>query len=120
MIDSQGRYVIVYNGEIYNYLKLRDELVSMNIDFVTRSDTEVVLNLYKHFGPEHTLEKIEGMFSFGIWDKIDKVMFLARDRIGEKPLYLASTQYAVLFASEIKSILRTGVIDGQYECEWPI
>ena len=113
MIDSQGRYVIVYNGEIYNYLELRDELVSMDIDFVTRSDTEVVLNLYKHFGPEHTLEKIEGMFSFGIWDKIDKVMFLARDRIGEKPLYLASTQHAVLFASEIKSILRTGVIDGQ-------
>ncbi len=113
MIDSQGSYVIVYNGEIYNYRELRDELGSMDIEFNTTSDTEVVLNLYKYFGPERTLEKIEGMFSFGIWDKIEKVMFLARDRIGEKPLYLASTQHTVLFASEIKSILRTGLIDSK-------
>ncbi|HCU80796.1 MAG TPA: asparagine synthase (glutamine-hydrolyzing) [Chloroflexi bacterium] len=121
MVSDHGRFVIVYNGEIYNYLTLREELLSKRINLATTSDTEVILKLYQHYGVNDTLDMIEGMFAFGIWDKLEKVLFLARDRIGEKPLYYARTGQDFLFSSEIKSILHTGIIsdelnvDGFYE-----
>ena len=111
MISEDGRYVIVYNGEIYNYINLRDDLIKSGVDFVTASDTEVILKLYMELGPERALAKIEGMFAFCIWDNVDKVLFLARDRLGEKPLYYAHTSSSFVFASEIKAILNTGIID---------
>ena len=121
MVSDNGRFVIVYNGEIYNYLTLREELLSKRINLSTTSDTEVILKLYEHYSVHDTLDMIEGMFAFGIWDKLEKVLFLARDRIGEKPLYYARTGQDFLFSSEIKSILHTGIIgdelnvDGFYE-----
>ena len=121
MVSDNGRFVIVYNGEIYNYLTLRDELLKKRISLSSTSDTEVILNLYQHYGLHDTLDMIEGMFAFGIWDKLEKVLFLARDRIGEKPLYYARTSQDFLFSSEIKSILDTRIIgdelnvDGFYE-----
>ncbi len=110
MISDDGRFVIVYNGEIYNYLELRDELLSKNHYFKTTSDTEVILKLYQNFGPDHTLSKLEGMFAFSIWDQVEHTLFIARDRIGEKPLYYAYADRAFLFASEIKAITNTGLV----------
>ena len=121
MVSDNGRFVIVYNGEIYNYRTLREELLSKRINLSTTSDTEVILKLYEHYSVHDTLDMIEGMFAFGIWDKLKKVLFLARDRIGEKPLYYARIGQDFLFSSEIKSILHTGIIgdelnvDGFYE-----
>ena len=113
MISDDGRFVIVYNGEIYNYLELRDELLSKNHYFKTTSDTEVILKLYQNFGPDHTLSKLEGMFAFSIWDQLEHTLFIARDRIGEKPLYYAYADHAFLFASEIKAITNTGLVSDE-------
>ena len=73
MVSDNGRFVIVYNGEIYNYLTLRDDLLKKRISLSSTSDTEVILNLYQHYGLHDTLDMIEGMFAFGIWDKLEKV-----------------------------------------------
>jgi asparagine synthase (glutamine-hydrolysing) len=108
MYDDSDRYVMVYNGEIYNYRKLRDELVSMGISFRTESDTEVLLKLYIHFG-EKCLEKLNGFFAFAIYDRTSGKMFIARDRMGIKPLLYYQDEDKILFASEMKSILAYGI-----------
>ena len=105
MFTANGRYVIVFNGEIYNFLELRGELERKGYSFRSRTDTEVILASYVAEGVE-CLKKFNGMFAFAIWDKHEKVLFMARDRIGKKPLYYyhgGSDRLA--FASEIKSIL---------------
>ena len=104
MHSSSGRYAIVYNGEIYNFKELRDELELDGIIFKTKTDTEVLLELYAQQG-ERCLLKLNGMFSIAIWDKEDKVLFLARDRLGKKPLYYCQNGEAFVFASELKSLL---------------
>ena len=102
--NEDGTIWIVFNGEIYNYRELRSFLVSKGHVFKTHSDTEVIVHLYEEFGPE-CVQKLRGMFAFGIWDENKKTLFLARDRVGIKPLYYALNQNSIVFASEIKAIL---------------
>jgi len=108
--NEDGTVWIVFNGEIYNYRELRSFLVSKGHVFKTQSDTEVIVHLYEEFGPQ-CLEKLRGMFAFAIWDENAKTLFLARDRVGIKPLYYSLTDKAIVFASEIKAILADPSID---------
>ena len=104
MASDCGRFVISYNGEIYNYRELRQEIGSES--FRTLSDTEVVLRAYQKWGVD-CLRRFEGMFAFGIWDKVEQSIFLARDPFGIKPLYWSMVGDNFYFASEIKGLLRT-------------
>lgn len=104
MIDSHGRAVITYNGEVYNFREIREELLDLGFVFNSHTDTEVVLNAYIAWG-EKCLDRLNGMFAFAVWDRRDKSLFLARDRVGVKPLYYALQQDAIIFSSEVKSIL---------------
>ena len=96
---------LVFNGEIYNYLELKSELEALGRMFSTTSDTEVLLQAYLEFGPR-CVEKFEGMWAFAIWDSRKQVLFISRDRFGEKPLYFAERPEGLYFASE-SGILRT-------------
>ena len=102
--NENGTVWIVFNGEIYNYRELRSFLLSKGHVFKTQSDTEVIVHLYEEFGTE-CLQKLRGMFAFAIWDEKKKTLFLARDRVGIKPLYYALNKNSIVFASEIKAIL---------------
>jgi len=104
MADPTGRYQLVFNGELYNYKELREELRGEGEVFTTQSDSEVLLRAYVVWG-EAALERMRGMFAFLIWDNRDKVLFAARDRFGIKPLYFVSTPRGMGFASEIKQLL---------------
>ncbi len=105
MTSSCGRYIIVFNGEIYNFLKLRAELEKEGYQFKTHTDTEVILASYARRGID-CLQDFNGMFAFALWDKETRQLFLARDRIGKKPLYYWTDSYKrFAFASEIKPIL---------------
>ena len=99
----------VYNGELYNFLELRPELESRGYLFRTRSDTEVVLRAYEEWGPD-CLRRFNGMFALAIWDEGASRLFLARDRIGEKPLYYYHDSDRLIFGSEIKAILADPVV----------
>ena len=102
--NEDGTIWIIFNGEIYNYLELRGLLLSKGHVFKTSTDTEVIVHLYEEFGPE-CLQKLRGMFGFAIWDGNTKSLFLARDRVGIKPVYYCLTTTSLIFASEIKAIL---------------
>lgn len=105
MESFNGRYVVVFNGEIYNYRELRKELTSnFNINFKSNSDTEVILAGFEIWGIEKTLRKTNGMFAFALWDKEEKKLYLVRDRIGIKPLYYGIQNNNLFFASELKAI----------------
>jgi asparagine synthase (glutamine-hydrolysing) len=104
MQDQEGKFVITFNGEIYNYLNLKFHLEGKGIKFSTNSDTEVILNMYKIYG-KNCLNYLEGMFSFVIYDLNKKSLFVARDRLGIKPLYYFRNSETFGFASEIKSLL---------------
>ena len=107
--SEDGRYTIVFNGEIYNFGQLRDRLVEKGHRFKTQSDTETILHLYEDMG-EQCVEQLQGMFAFAIWDNRDRRLFLARDRIGVKPLFYALTPEGLVFASELKAILAHGAV----------
>lgn len=100
---SDGRLWIVYNGEVYNYRELRAELEGHGHRFTTQTDTEVVLHLYQAFGPD-CLQRLNGQFAFAIWDALEKRLFLARDRLGIRPLFYAFSHGCLVFASEIKAL----------------
>ena len=106
MINSTGRFVLVFNGEIYNHLALRDELVQLcpNTNWRGYSDTETLLEALHVWGVETTLGKLNGMFAFALWDMQRRVLTLARDRIGEKPLYYGVSGGSLLFGSELKAL----------------
>lgn len=104
MSDDSKTLWITYNGEIYNFLELRQEMEKKGYIFRTQTDTEVIIYLYKEYGKDF-VHKLRGMFAFGIWDENNKSLFLARDRIGKKPLYYTSCNGQFIFASEIKAIL---------------
>lgn len=104
MHSQCGRYVIVYNGEVYNYLDLQKKLAAKGYTFKGHSDTEVILALIAEEGLEAALKQMSGMFAFALWDKKEKALHLARDRIGEKPLYYGLVNDALVFASELKAI----------------
>jgi asparagine synthase (glutamine-hydrolysing) len=104
MSTPDGRYTIVFNGEIYNYRELRSELQQAGETFQSASDTEVLLLGYRKWA-RSVLDKLRGMFAFAVWDDYQKQLFLARDRIGIKPLFYAPLKNIFVFASEIKAIL---------------
>src|SRR5687768_17538921 len=106
----QDRYTIIHNGEIYNYLELKTELIRAGYQFNTQSDTEVITASYAHWG-EECLSHFDGMFAFAIWDDKEKELFAARDRFGEKPFFYVWTenQNSLLFASEMKALWAAGV-----------
>ena len=103
--DEQNRYVLIYNGECYNFIELREELTSLGHTFNTKSDTEVILKLYIEY-KEEAFIKINGMFSLAIYDKKEQTVIISRDRHGVKPLYYAIVNDNLVFASEIKAILK--------------
>jgi asparagine synthase (glutamine-hydrolysing) len=104
MITRDGQYIIAYNGEIYNFQKLRLELEALGYQFRSRTDSEVALYAYAEWG-EKALERFNGMFAFAIWDRQRQELFLARDRYGIKPLYYTMRGNTFLFGSESKAIL---------------
>lgn len=104
MTSSDNRYVIVFNGEIYNYIELRDELKILGVDFKTQTDTEVLLNAYLNWG-EDCLPKFNGMWAFVIYDRLEEKIFAARDRFGVKPFYFIKKAGYFAFCSEIKPLL---------------
>ncbi len=104
MATQDGRFVIAYNGEVYNFRELRAELETVGRVFTSRSDTEVVLNAYAEWG-EAALDRFNGMFAFAVWDREERRLFLARDRYGIKPLYYTQQGGTFLFGSEVKAIL---------------
>ena len=103
--DISGRYWIVFNGEIFNYIELRDELEKKDLRLKTRSDTEVLVNLYAIYG-KSCLRMLNGQFAFAIWDKQKEELFLARDRVGIRPLFYTINDGVFYFGSEIKAIFR--------------
>ncbi len=104
MISQDGDSVLVFNGEIYNYLELRKEL-EPRFPFVSKSDSEALLNGYRAWGWEELLKRIDGMFAFAIWDKRARKVHIARDRAGKKPLFYSEDSGRLLFASTINSLL---------------
>jgi asparagine synthase (glutamine-hydrolysing) len=104
MFNEDGSICLIFNGEIYNFQQLRDELTSKGHSFSSDSDSEVIIHAYEEYGVE-ALHKLQGMFAFAIYDKNQKSIFLARDRVGIKPLYYYQKDGKLVFASEIKAIL---------------
>lgn len=107
MFDTNKQLVIVFNGEIYNFLSLREELIETGFTFKTTSDTEVILNGYKKWGIEGILSRLEGMFAFAMYDIHRKKVFIARDKFGEKPLYYYKNNEKFVFTSELKGLKHT-------------
>ena len=110
MESTDGRYIISYNGEIYNFKQLRKDLEKKGVQFKTRCDTEVVLYLYAEFGKQ-CVTYLRGMFSFAIYDTEQDFLFIARDRVGIKPLFYHWTGETLVGASEIKSIFASGLVE---------
>src|SRR5574338_79147 len=109
MVSYSGRYVITYNGEIYNCPGLRVDLERSVHGFRGHSDTEVLLAAIESWGIETTLRRLNGMFAFAVWDRRERALTLARDRLGEKPLYYGWAGGALIFGSELKAF---------YGCPW--
>jgi asparagine synthase (glutamine-hydrolysing) len=107
--DSTGRYWIVFNGEIFNYIELKKELEQKGYSFKTSSDTEVLVQLYAEFGKK-CLNRLNGQFAFAIWDKQADELFMARDRVGIRPLFYNYNNEQLIFASEIKSIFENSSV----------
>jgi len=114
--DDSGRYVLVFNGEIYNYIEIKADLQNQ-YDFKTESDTEVLLAAFIIYGTE-CLEKFNGMFSFAIWDNQTKKLFAARDRFGVKPFYYSQFNNSFYFSSEIKALHAAGISKITNEKVW--
>lgn len=116
MISADHRYVITYNGEIYNYREIRAELQAEGYWFRSRSDTEVLLHAVAHWGTD-ALVRLNGMFALALWDRKEKRLLLARDRYGVKPLYVSQQGRKVMFASEQKAITSHPAFDRQMDKE---
>ncbi len=114
MTSEDGRFVVVFNGEIYNYPQLRVELEADGARFRTTSDTEALLHLYARYGAE-MVHRLRGMFAFAIWDEARRSLFLARDPYGIKPLYTANDGWTFRFASQVKALLAGGHVSRDSE-----
>ena len=104
MASPDGRYVLTYNGEIYNFRELSIELQGLGHSFRGHSDTEVMLAAFSQWGMEESLRRFQGMFAFALWDKLEQSLVLARDRVGKKPLYHGWCRETFLFGSELKAL----------------
>lgn len=111
MANEDGSVWITYNGEFYNYNDYRTALESRGHRFRSHCDTETILHLYEEYGILETLRRINGMFAFGLWDQRRRMLILARDRFGKKPLYYMHVQKGIFFASEMKALLASGLVD---------
>ena len=109
MISGDDQLVLVFNGEIYNFQELREDLIAKGYDFKTKTDTEVILALYQYEG-ENLVDKINGMFAFALWDKKKESLFIARDRLGKKPLYYYNADNTFVFGSELKALLKIATV----------
>lgn len=114
MLSPDARYVVTYNGEIYNWRELRGQLEKQGCVFKSETDTEVLLEGYRVWG-ESVLHKMRGMFSFAIYDRVERSLFCARDRVGKKPFVYAQTEKAFVFASEIPAIKQLPNVDVSYD-----
>ena len=110
MPSPGGRYVITYNGELYNFRELRHDLETRGVSFRSHSDTEVLLALVERFGVRGGIERTNGMFACAIWDREQHELHLTRDRMGEKPLYYVDRPDVFAFCSELKSLVASGVV----------
>lgn len=115
MADETGRYQLVFNGEIYNFQDLRKELEREGVKFRSNTDSEVIIYLYRKYGPE-CLQHLRGMFAFAIWDAHERELFIARDRLGKKPLKYYFDGSVFIFASELKAILTQSEV--RREIDW--
>ncbi len=113
---TRGHLTITFNGEIYNFAEIRRNLSAEGFAFDSGTDTEVLLRAFERWG-EGCLERLNGMFAFAIWDDRRQALLLARDRLGEKPLYLYRDRKVFLFASEVAALLRSGVVPGRPDWE---
>lgn len=116
MLDRAAGLALVFNGEIYNFRALREELIGYGYAFERDSDTEVLLRAYQHWG-EDVVHQLRGMFAFAVWDSRRQQLYLARDRYGEKPLYLRQEQGGLFFASEIKALLKLPLSSTKVDAE---
>src|SRR3979490_1112495 len=112
--NERGSLTIVFNGEIYNHLILREQLVARGHFYRTHSDTETIVHLYEEYGRD-CVQHLRGMFAFAIWDRNKKTLFIARDRLGIKPLYYHLTSERLLFGSEIKVLVAHGSIHPEFD-----
>jgi asparagine synthase (glutamine-hydrolysing) len=112
MANEDGTVWMIFNGEIYNHCELRDELHARGHRFRSRCDAEVLIHLYEECGPA-CIDALNGMFAFAIWDARTHRLFAARDHFGVKPFYFAVTQHAFVFASEIKALVASGLVDAE-------
>ncbi|OBQ28648.1 MAG: asparagine synthase [Aphanizomenon flos-aquae MDT14a] len=108
MSTTDNRYHITFNGEIYNFQELRENLISQGEKFHSQTDTEVILKLYQRIGSD-CVQHLRGMFAFAIWDDLEKTCFLARDHLGIKPLYYYQLGTTLVFASELRAVLASGL-----------
>jgi asparagine synthase (glutamine-hydrolysing) len=108
--NEDGSVWVVFNGEIYNFQELRDDLEKRGHVFTTRSDTETIVHLYEEYG-KRLVNHLRGMFAFALWDERKRRLLIARDRIGIKPLYYTETGGRLIFASELKSILQLANVE---------
>ncbi|MBU2627098.1 MAG: asparagine synthase (glutamine-hydrolyzing) [Proteobacteria bacterium] len=108
MLNEAGNIVLVFNGEIYNYIELRQELIALGHTFRTNSDSEVIIRAYEQWGVD-CQQRFNGMWAFALWDGRVQKLFLSRDRIGEKPLHYCIFDNSLIFASEMKSLFQFGV-----------
>ena len=114
MHSYDGRYTIVFNGEIYNYIELKKQLIAAGHQFSTHSDTEVLMEAFRLWG-ESMLVKLRGMFAFAIYDNANALLFCARDRVGKKPFIYAQTKQGFIFASEIPAVQQVRGVDTSYD-----
>jgi asparagine synthase (glutamine-hydrolysing) len=114
MLSDDGTVIITFNGEIYNFLELREDLLKQGNSFRSNSDTEVLIKGYEAWGTG-VLDRLVGMFAFGLWDSRQRLLFLARDRLGEKPLYYGVSPSGFAFASDIQALRQTGWFDSSLD-----
>jgi asparagine synthase (glutamine-hydrolysing) len=114
--NEDGSLWIVFNGEIYNFQEIRDDLIARGHIFQSNTDTEVIIHLYEEEG-QACVERLRGMFAFAIWDRSNRTLFLARDRVGVKPLHYSLVGNTLIFASEIKSLLQHAAIKREVNAE---